>query len=84
MCLCHMSVNTHFKIVFEMCLPEMCPHRPNSAKFVKVPTVHDTRRPECTMVVVMLTLMLSLGSSDLLTAEMCEWETRMTEYCLRV
>ena len=61
MCLCHISVNTHFNIVFEMCLPD-----------VKVPTVHDTRQPECTMVVVMLTLMLSLGSSDLLLAEMCE------------
>ena len=69
MCLCHISVNTHFNIVFEMCLPEMCLHCSNSAKFVKV---HDTRQPECTVVVAMLTLMLSLGSSDLLSAEMCE------------
>ena len=48
-------------------------------------TVHDTRQPQYTMVVVVLTLTLSLGSSDLLTAEMCEeYEWEMTEYCLRV
>ena len=61
----------HFNIVFEMCLPEMCLHCSNSAKFVKVPTVHDTQQPEYTIVVV-ITIMLSLGSSDLLSAEMCE------------
>ena len=85
MCLFHINVETHFNIVFEMWLPEMRLHCSNSAKSVNVSTVHDTRLPECTMVVVILTLMLSLGSSDLLTAEMCEeYEWEMTEYCLRV
>ena len=69
MCPTHIDVETHFNIVFEMCLPEMCLHCSNSAKSVKVSTVHDMRQSECTMVVLMLTLMVSLGSSDLLTAE---------------
>ena len=41
---------------------------------MNVSTVHDTRQPGCTMVVVILTLTLSLGSSDLLTAEMLRYK----------